>query len=74
MTKPIIEAILATLMALLFVSGCWRMIKRQLEWRKKRKEAKERLYRDGMICIRCGYNMRVSPTRCSECGYEPKSS
>ena len=37
--------------------------------RVAREEANRR--RRGMICVRCGYDLRATPNRCPECGTMP---
>ena len=54
-----------------FALGARQWIRRVRKALRLIRESREQTHRDGMICIRCGYNIRVSPKRCSECGYEP---
>lgn len=67
----IFAATCLSLMGLAMINTLWRFVRRRRLWRQKREESLERLHRDGMICIRCGYNVRANPLKCSECGYEP---
>lgn len=63
-------SVLALLLLLMGLSA--RLILPRLRIARQRmRESREQIYRDGMICSRCGYNMRATPLRCSECGYEP---
>lgn len=69
--REIIAVLGLTLAGLVLLRSIVLIAKRMRVYRKRRRESLERIYRDGMVCIRCGYNMRANPMKCSECGYEP---
>jgi rubrerythrin len=66
--------LLALLLLLIPLAALVRVVKRIRLARRRVRESRERIFRDGMICARCGYNMRASPQQCSECGCRPHDS
>jgi len=70
-TRERVVSIIAAMALIIFGGFVLRATGRVKAARRRRRESLEQLHRDGMICIRCGYNMRASPKKCSECGYEP---
>ena len=69
------QRVLGVILLVIFVAATMRStirtVRRINAAARRRKASREKIYRDGMICIRCGYNMRATPYRCSECGYRP---